>query len=381
MKETAENRALGLPSATCDAESNRLCIRALPLSAPAGLMRIGLSAANLTEAERALIHSLTHVQSSDPRAELLVDFDDSLSHGSELFERAVAAWANATAEAPQLKIMGVVNVTPDSFSDGGKYHSPSDPRKAVDHALQLVSEGCELLDIGGESTRPGADRVDVQEELQRVIPVIAALSNETSCPISIDTQKAEVAAAAIDAGASMVNDVSAGLADAEMIPLIAQRGVNICLMHMRGTPRDMQEEPFYRDVVREVMDHLRDRSHACLKEGIEGHKILIDPGIGFGKTLEHNLELLRSLPSLRSLGLPLLLGVSRKSFIAQLSAKAGVEAASAPTERLGGTIAAQLSCVHGGASWLRVHDVAATRQSLLVHSALFPDEALIPRSS
>jgi dihydropteroate synthase len=333
-------------------------------------MRTGLSSANLSESERALIRSLTHDQSSDPRDELILDFDDARSDGSELFERAIAAWSNATAAPPQPKLMGIVNVTPDSFSDGGEYHSPSDPRSAIGHALQLVSEGCELLDIGGESTRPGAAQIDVEEELQMVIPVIKALSSETPCPISVDTQKAEVAAAAIDAGASMVNDVSAGLTDEEMIPLVAERRVNICLMHMRGTPRDMQEEPLYRDVVREVLDHLRSRAHACLKAGIEGHKMLIDPGIGFGKTLEHNLELLRDLPTFRSLGLPLLLGVSRKSFIAQLSVKAGVKAAGAPAERLGGTLAAQLSCVDGGASWLRVHDVAAAREALLTHRAL-----------
>ena len=333
-------------------------------------MRTGLSPANLSESERALIRSLALDQSSDPRTELILDFEDDTSDGSELFERAVAAWANATAAPPQPKLMGIVNATPDSFSDGGDYHSPSDPRAAIDHALQLVSEGCELLDIGGESTRPGAAQVDVQEELQRVIPVIKALSSETPCPISVDTQKAEVAAAAIDAGASMVNDVSAGLTDEEMLPLVAERRVNICLMHMRGTPRDMQEGPLYRDVVREVLDHLRARAHACLKAGIGGHKMLIDPGIGFGKTLEHNLELLRDLPTFRSLGLPLLLGVSRKSFIAQLSAKAGVKAAGAPAERLAGTLAAQLSCVDGGASWLRVHDVAAAREALLTHQAL-----------
>jgi len=370
MNPAAENRALGLPSATCDAESIRLCIRALPLSAPAGLMRIGLSPSNLSEAERALIDSFPHDQGSDQTAELIVDFDEALFDKSELFERIVAAWTNATTEPPRPKIMGIVNVTPDSFSDGGEYHSSSDPRAAVDHALRLVSEGCELLDIGGESTRPGAAPVGVQEELRRVIPVITALCSETACPISVDTQKAEVAAAAIDAGASMINDVSAGLADEEMLPLVAERGINVCLMHMRGSPRDMQESPFYSDVVREVVDHLRSRTHACLKAGIEGHKILIDPGIGFGKTLKHNLELLRDLPTFRSLGIPLLLGVSRKSFITQLSTKAGIEAACAPAERLGGTLAAQLSCIDGGASWLRVHDVAATREALLVHHAL-----------
>jgi dihydropteroate synthase len=210
--------------------------------------------------------------------------------------------------------------------------------------------------------------VDTDEELRRVAPLITALHSKTSCPISVDTQKAAVAAAAIDAGASMVNDVSAGLSDEEMLPLVAERGVGICLMHMRGTPRDMQETPRYDDVVCEVLDHLRERVRACLKAGIEGNKILIDPGIGFGKTLEHNLELMASLPTLRSLGLPLLLGVSRKSFIAQIAAD--MEAAGSPAARLGGTVAAVLRCADNGASVLRVHDVTETHEALLVHRSL-----------
>ena len=371
MNQAAENRALSLPSATCDAESNRLCIRALPLPERAAQIRVGISAARLSESERELCRSFAQPhQGNDPAEELILELEETLSDGGELFERALAAWTNATAAPPRPKLMGIVNVTPDSFSDGGEYHSAVDPRSAINHALKLVDEGCELLDIGGESTRPGAAKVELQEELARITPVIKALSTETSCPISIDTQKAEVAAAAIDAGASMVNDVSAGLTDEEMLPLVAKRGVEICLMHMRGTPRSMQTEPSYHDVSREVLDHLRTRAHACLKAGIEGHKILIDPGIGFGKTLEHNLELLRSLPTFRSLGLPLLLGVSRKSFIAQLSAKAGTSSDCVPTERLGGTLAAQLSCVENGASWLRVHDVKAARQALIVHEAI-----------
>ena len=370
MNQAAENRALSLPSATCDAESNRLCIRALPLPARAALIRVGISPAELSESERELCRPFAQAQDNAVGAELVLEFEEAPSGGEELFERALAAWTNATAAPPRPRLMGIVNVTPDSFSDGGEYHSAVDPRAAIDHALRLVSEGCQLLDVGGESTRPGAAEVSLQEELERITPVIKALSSETSCPISIDTQKAEVAAAAIDVGASMVNDVSAGLTDEEMLPLVAERGVEICLMHMRGNPRDMQAEPSYRDVSREVLDHLRARAHACLKAGIEGHKILIDPGIGFGKTLEHNLELLRSLPTFRSLGLPLLLGVSRKSFIAQLSAKAGTSSDCAPTERLGGTLAAQLSCVENGASWLRVHDVKAARQALIVHEAI-----------
>ena len=269
--------------------------------------------------------------------------------------------------------MGIVNATPDSFSDGGVHFSEDDPSPAIEHGLALVRAGCDLLDIGGESTRPGAAPVDAEEELRRVVPVISALRAETDCRISVDTQKAVVAAAAIDAGATMVNDVSAGRSDSALLPLVAERGVEVCLMHMQGTPRDMQDSPTYADVVREVLDHLRERAHACLKAGIGGNKILLDPGIGFGKTLEHNLALMRHLPTLRSLGLPLLLGVSRKSFIAQVMSSAGAESAGGPEERLGGTIAAVLRSAEGGASVLRVHDVAQVREALLVHRSLHPE--------
>ena len=370
MSQAAGTRDLRLPAATCDGESCRLRIRALPSPSGLSTARVAISSTRLTPQEESLLRSAPVLAVSEMGPELVLEFSGETPTDSELLGRVSAAWSNATAPKPDPQIMGVVNATPDSFSDGGAYFSDGDPRPAVEHALGLARAGCDLLDIGGESTRPGAAPVDTAEELRRVVPVIMALHSETSLPISIDTRKAAVAAAAIEAGASMVNDVSAGQSDEELLPLVAELGVGICLMHMRGTPRDMQEAPRYDDVVREVLDHLRERVRACLKVGIDGNRIRIDPGIGFGKTLEHNLELMTSLPTLRSLGLPLLLGVSRKSFIAQVTANAGVEATDAPAERLGGTVAALLRCADGGASVLRVHNVAEAREALLVHRSL-----------
>lgn len=368
MSQATGTLDLRLPAATCDADACRLRIRALPAPDAAGSARVALSSRGLKPEEESLLRSTSQVQVSEVGPELVLEFPEDPPTQPTLFGRLQAAWSNATAAKPTPRIMGIVNATPDSFSDGGVYHSSGDPRSTIQHALGLVSAGCDLLDIGGESTRPGAAPVDANEELRRVIPLISALHSQTSCPISIDTRKATVAAAAIDAGATMVNDVSAGLYDEELLPLVAERGVGICLMHMRGTPRDMQDAPEYEDVVREVLDHLRERVRACLKVGIEGNRIRIDPGIGFGKTLEHNLELMSHLPVLRSLGLPLLLGVSRKSFIAQVTA--GTDQGGGPGERLGGTIAAVLRCADGGASVLRVHAVAETREALLVHRSL-----------
>lgn len=366
-------RALRQPEATCDGDGCRLKPRALPRGLETGAALTALSARALSSEEAASLRSDESLSIIGEGSELTFELKEGVEASCDPAARLHAAWANATAPLPAPALMGVVNTTPDSFSDGGAYYSDADPSVAVEHGLALAQAGCELLDVGGESTRPGAAPVGEEEELRRVIPVISGLKERSDCRISIDTQKAAVAAAAIDAGATMVNDVSAGLADPELLPLVAERGVEVCLMHMQGTPRDMQVSPTYEDVIREVLDHLRERAHACLKAGIQSHKIVLDPGIGFGKTLEHNLALMRHLPALRSLGLPLLLGVSRKSFIAQITESAGAQAASGPEERIGGTIAAVLRCIEGGASVLRVHDVAEVREAMLVHRSLYPE--------
>jgi dihydropteroate synthase len=248
-------------------------------------------------------------------------------------------------------VMGIVNVTPDSFSDGGRYY---DPPAAIRHGLQLVEEGADILDIGGESTRPGADEVTTKEELSRVLPVIEGLA-ANGVPISIDTMKAEVARAALDAGASIVNDVSAGRADPDMFPLVAERRVPLVLMHMRGDPRTMQKDPTYKDVVGDVFRFLAGRADAACNAGVSENHIIIDPGFGFGKTREHNLVLLRRLREFTSLGYPVLAGTSRKSFIG-LTLDLPVE------ERLEGTAATVAMAVANGAAIIRVHDVAAMRR-------------------
>jgi dihydropteroate synthase len=257
------------------------------------------------------------------------------------------------------KIMGVVNVTPDSFSDGGKY---LEPRRAVEHGRALVAEGADILDVGGESTRPGAEAVSVEEELRRVVPVIEGLAS-AGAAISVDTSKAAVAAAALDAGAGIVNDVTALRGDPEMAGLCAERGATVVLMHMLGEPRTMQDNPQYGDVVAEVGDFLAARMAAALGAGVDEERIWLDPGIGFGKTAAHNMELLRRLGELGRLGRPLVIGTSRKSFIGQLDG-------SPADARLGGTIASSVLAAAEGAAVLRVHDVAAMRQALSVAAAV-----------
>jgi dihydropteroate synthase len=254
--------------------------------------------------------------------------------------------------------MGIVNVTPDSFSDGGQF---LDPERAIAHGRELIDAGADVLDIGGESTRPGADEVPAAEELKRVVPVIEGLAG--SVPISIDTTKAAVAAAAIDAGASMVNDVTGLRGDPEMTALCAERGVEVVVMHMLGTPRTMQNDPRYEDVVAEILDFLLQRTGAAISAGIATDRIWIDPGIGFGKTVEHNLALLAATPEFVATGLPVLLGPSRKTFIGKIDG-------SKEDRRLGGTIAACLEGMRGGASMVRVHDVAAVAQAIRVAQAI-----------
>ena len=278
----------------------------------------------------------------------------------------MAAAGEVPAPRRKPRLMGVVNVTPDSFSDGGRW---LDPGLAREHGLRLVAEGAALLDVGGESTRPGAAPVAVEEELRRVLPVVAALAREARVPISIDTTKAAVAAAALDAGATLVNDVSAGRFDPDLLPLAAARGATVVLMHMQGTPRDMQLAPRYGDVVAEVEAFLRERAGAAAAAGLPRERVWLDPGIGFGKTLEHNLALLRALPRLRALGHALLVGVSRKAFLATIRTRAGAPPEPA-AERLGATAAAVAHCALNGADVLRVHDVAAMAQAVDVALAL-----------
>ncbi|HAF70698.1 MAG: Dihydropteroate synthase [Acetothermia bacterium 64_32] len=262
------------------------------------------------------------------------------------------SWRDLEGEGRVL-IMGILNVTPDSFSDGGRFLSPD---AAVERALVMEGEGADIIDIGGESSRPGAEPVSVEEELGRVLPVLERLRGRLRIPISIDTTKAEVAEAALRAGASIVNDISALRFDPAMAPLVAEFGAGLVLMHMLGTPKTMQQSPHYDDVVREVRGFLAERAQYAQSQGIPREAIAVDPGIGFGKTVEHNLELLRRLPELVELGFPVLVGPSRKSFIGAIL-DLPVE------ERLEGTLAACAVAVVRGADILRVHDVRQVRRA------------------
>jgi dihydropteroate synthase len=259
-------------------------------------------------------------------------------------------------------IMGVVNVTPDSFYDGGAF---LDPAAAIDHGRQLVTEGADILDIGGESTRPGADPVAPAEELDRVIPVIKGLAG-AGVPLSIDTRHASVMTAALDAGAQIINDVTALTYDPESLNVAARAKGPIVLMHAQGKPQDMQEAPQYDDVVAEVIAYFEGRLAACQDVGIDENRLILDPGIGFGKALQHNLALLSGLDALHALGRPLLLGVSRKSFIDHITPVPDAR------DRLPGSLAAALAGIDQGVHILRVHDVAQTRQALDVWQAINP---------
>jgi len=277
------------------------------------------------------------------------------------------------AEARPYRLMGVVNVTPDSFSDGGTY---LDAGAAVAHARALALEGADILDVGGESTRPGADPVSADEELRRVVPVLEGIAASDWTParpeVSIDTSKAPVARAALAAGADIVNDVSALRADPDMVELIADSGAECCLMHMLGEPRTMQRVggPQYEDVVDEVKAFLEERLSFAVGAGVSEERIMLDPGIGFGKTLAHNLELLRRLGELVALGRPLVVGTSRKSFIGRILADAAGEAEPAAVgRRLPGTIATNVLALERGASVFRVHDVGPVRAALTVAAA------------
>ncbi len=259
----------------------------------------------------------------------------------------------------RINIMGVLNVTPDSFSDGGRFIETS---AAIEHAQQLIEQGADILDIGGESTRPGAARVSVDEEIERTIPIIEAIRRFSDIPISIDTSKAEVMTAAATAGVNMINDVWA-LRQPGALAAAAASGLPVCMMHMLGEPGTMQEKPVYRDVVAEVRQFLLERVEAALAAGIPAERLVIDPGFGFGKTLQHNLQLLNNLASFTELGYPLLVGISRKSMLGMILDKP-------VDQRLYGSISAAVIAAMAGADIIRVHDVTETRDALAIVRAL-----------
>jgi len=258
-------------------------------------------------------------------------------------------------------VMGVLNVTPDSFSDGGRFLLPE---KAVESGLRMAAEGADIIDVGGESTRPGAEPVDAKEELQRVIPVIEELTNKIDIPISIDTSKAQVARAAMNAGVSIVNDVTGGRGDKEMIPLVAEHRAAFVILHMQGTPRTMQMDPDYTDVVSEVADFFRQQYLRALECGVDPMAIAFDPGIGFGKTLEHNLELLAQLHRLCVNDRPLVIGVSRKSFLAKVIGSSEI------SDRLPAAVALTALLRARGADVFRVHDIKENVNALRMTEAI-----------
>jgi dihydropteroate synthase len=266
----------------------------------------------------------------------------------------------------QPRIMGILNVTPDSFSDGGEWFAFDE---AVERARVLVGEGADILDVGGESTRPGAEPVPIKEELRRVVPVVRA-ARDTGAQISVDTMKLSVARAAVEAGASYVNDVSAFRHEPDLAGFVADRDCDCCLMHMLGEPRTMQDDPRYDDVVDDVRAFLEQRIAFAVGEGVREERIMVDPGIGFGKTLEHNLELLRRLDEIVAVGFPVVVGTSRKSFLGRLTGRDD------PHDRVAATVATTVLALERGAAVFRVHDVAPTRDALAVATAtLRPDGA------
>lgn len=271
---------------------------------------------------------------------------------------AVPSFASLTLDRPRL--MGVVNVTPDSFSDGGDF---LDPARAIQHGLLLSADGADILDIGGESTRPGSAPVTIEEELKRVIPVIEGLAREGKL-VSIDTRHAEVMRQAIAAGAGIVNDVTALSHDPDSIQVCADAGVDVVIMHMQGDPQTMQNNPTYNDASADIMAYLQERVEVIENAGISRDKIAVDPGIGFGKNLDHNLRILSKLGDYEKLGFSVLLGVSRKSFITKIDRDV------IPKERVAGSVAAAIAGYKRGARLFRVHDVAETRQALAVWDAI-----------
>jgi len=266
-------------------------------------------------------------------------------------------------------LMGIINVTPDSFSDGGLYFNKE---KAVDRGLELAEEGADIIDIGGESTRPGSDFISTEEELMRTVPVISALRKKTDVLISVDTTKSEVAEAALGEGADIINDISSFRFDPKMLSLAAQKDIPVILMHMKGTPKNMQLNPFYEDLLAEIRGFLEERIATAQAYGIKKEKIIIDPGIGFGKSLKDNLTLIKSLKFLEPIDRPILIGISRKSFIGKILSLP-------PQERTEGTIASAVLSIINGAHILRVHDVEAVKRAVLITEAII-DESMHPFS-
>lgn len=271
-------------------------------------------------------------------------------------------WKNYSFDfSKRTYIMGILNVTPDSFSDAGIYF---DKEKAVEHAVRMQDEGADIIDVGGESTRPGSEAVSVEEEIRRVVPVIEVLAKKVNIPISVDTYKSPVAEAALSAGASIVNDISGLRFDYKMSEVVARNKVPVVIMHIKGTPKEMQKNPTYRALIPEIMDYLQKGMNIARESGISDDKIIIDPGIGFGKTVEHNLEIIRRLKEFTDLGKPILLGPSRKSFIGKILGDLSV------TERLEGTASAVAIGIFNGANIIRVHDVKAMVRAARVADAI-----------
>ena len=257
-----------------------------------------------------------------------------------------------------MKIMGIINATPDSFSDGGQFDTTD---QAIKHGKTMIEEGASILDIGGESTRPGAEIIAPEEEIKRVVPIIEGLKGYE---ISIDTRNAKTMRSGLDAGATIVNDISALRHDSKSVEVVSEAGCPVCLMHMQGTPQDMQNQPQYNDVIDELCAFFEERLEFCISNGINQSKIILDPGIGFGKTLEHNLKILRNIDAFKRFGCQVLIGVSRKSFIGKISGEQD------PKKRLPGSIAAALYALEKGADIIRVHDVTETYQALEVYAGI-----------
>jgi dihydropteroate synthase len=257
-------------------------------------------------------------------------------------------------------VMGILNLTPDSFSDGGQF---DDPMVAVPHAVMMCGEGASIIDVGGESTRPGADAISLEEEIARTVPTLQRVAGHEDCPVSIDTRNVEVARIAVEVGAEIINDVS-GFRDPAMVEFAASCDVGLVVMHMLGDPGSMQDEPRYGDVVAEISEYLAGQAEMLIAEGVDRDRICVDPGIGFGKTLEHNLEILRELPRFAALGFPVLVGVSRKSMIGKLT---GVDD---PLRRVEGSLGAAVWAALNGADIIRAHDVRETVQAVRVAEAI-----------
>ncbi|PJI91376.1 dihydropteroate synthase [Yoonia maricola] len=293
-----------------------------------------------------------------PAGDITADIQDTLT-------RPRASIAGMTMSGP--RIMGILNVTPDSFSDGGQFNAPD---RALAHAQAMQTAGADIIDVGGESTRPGAKQVEIAEEIERTVPVIKAIRAHSDVPISIDTRKSQVGAAALDAGATLVNDVAAFTFDPELAKVAAKVGAPVCVMHAQGAPETMQDDPCYDDVLLDVYDFLSERIEAAVAAGIPREQIVVDPGIGFGKTLAHNLTLLRGIAIFHALGCPILLGASRKRFIGTIGGGA------AASDRVSGSVAVALNAARQGVQILRVHDILATKQALDLEWAIGGAETL-----